>query len=340
MAGELLNQAPLSVRHFQRLPGPGQVSIERLFKEVRQHLPANITCTVHISPRLSQGVAGRLVNLRAAARCQEKINHVTGDVHYLALGLPARTTLLTVHDCVSLERLRGFKRAVFRWFWYSLPVARAALVSVISESTRRELLRHVKCDPAKVRVVPNCVSSDFLRRDKPFGERKPMILQVGTGVHKNLARGIEAVSGLSCHLRIIGRLSSEQRSILARHRIEFSNVESATHAEIATSYQQCDLVLFVSTYEGFGLPIVEANATGRPVVTSNLFSMPEVAGEAACLVDPFNVATIRAGIVRVIGDPAYRHSLVAAGFENVKRFEPRGIAAQYADLYSEIANNG
>jgi glycosyltransferase involved in cell wall biosynthesis len=259
-------------------------------------------------------------------------------VHYLALGLKRRRTLLTIHDCVSLERLRGLKRAVFRWFWYSLPVRRAALVSVVSESTRRELLRHVKCDPAKVRVVPNCVSSDFLRHDKPFNCSKPVVLHVGTGANKNLERAIEALAGIVCHLKIIGQLNSEQRAALGRHHVEFSNLVRATDAEVVKAYQASDLLLFASTYEGFGLPIVEANATGRPVVTSNLLSMPEVTGEAACMVDPFDVASIRAGVVRVIEGAEYRQALVAAGFENVRRFEPRTIAAQYAALYSEIAS--
>jgi glycosyltransferase involved in cell wall biosynthesis len=98
----------------------------------------------------------------------------------------------------------------------------------------------------------------------------------------------------------------------------------------------CDLLVFASTFEGFGLPIVEAQATGRPVVTSNIMSMPEVAGDAACLVDPFNVSSIREGVLKVINDSDYRNALVKAGFENVKRFQPEQIARQYAELYHEL----
>jgi glycosyltransferase involved in cell wall biosynthesis len=97
------------------------------------------------------------------------------------------------------------------------------------------------------------------------------------------------------------------------------------------------MVLFASTYEGFGLPIIEAQATGRPVVTSRVTAMPEVAGDGACLVDPYDVASIRSGVLRVLGDRGYRDSLVHRGFENVRRFEPGRIAAQYARLYEEVA---
>jgi glycosyltransferase involved in cell wall biosynthesis len=85
------------------------------------------------------------------------------------------------------------------------------------------------------------------------------------------------------------------------------------------------------------LPIVEGQAVGRPVVTSNCSSMAEVAGDSACLVDPLDVASIRAGVARVCGDADYRAELVRRGFENVKRFSARAVAEQYAALYREVA---
>ena len=96
------------------------------------------------------------------------------------------------------------------------------------------------------------------------------------------------------------------------------------------------MVVFVSTYEGFGLPILEGNAVGRPVITSNISSMPEVAGDAACLVNPFDEAEIRNGVLKVIKESSYRQELVAKGLINVKRFRPEEIAKQYAELYKDI----
>ena len=96
------------------------------------------------------------------------------------------------------------------------------------------------------------------------------------------------------------------------------------------------MVAFVSTFEGFGMPIVEAQRVGRAVLTSTVASMPEVAGGAACLVDPFDPLAIRAGVLRILGDADYRRRLVEQGFENAKRFEPQVIADTYAQIYREI----
>jgi glycosyltransferase involved in cell wall biosynthesis len=329
----------IKVMHFQRKPMPGHVSVERLFAAIRQAMPADVRCSAYVCPHFSKGIFPRIRNMLDAAKHQAQINHITGDVHYLALSLRKQRTLLTVLDCASLERLSGLRRTVLLWLWYVLPIRRAGLVSVISESTRRELLRHVKCDPSKIRVVPCCVGSDFAPVPKSFDESNPVILQMGTAANKNLERVIEALAGLPCRLNIVGTLTANQRVRLEQHKIRYTNIPRATDAEVVSAYAACDLVIFASTYEGFGLPIVEANAVGRPVVTSNLLSMPEVAGQAACLVDPFDVEAIRRGILKVWHEADYRQNLVTAGFENVKRFTAKAVAESYTALYRELAEN-
>ena len=137
-------------------------------------------------------------------------------------------------------------------------------------------------------------------------------------------------------MRIVGELRYEQLSHLREFDIEYSSVFNISDEQILKEYQQADMLVFASTYEGFGLPILEAQATGRPVVTSNIMSMTEVAGNGACLVNPYDVASIREGIFKVINDSYYRYELVHYGFENVKKFHPEKIAAQYVKLYKQM----
>jgi glycosyltransferase involved in cell wall biosynthesis len=284
----------------------------------------------------SQGVARRLFNLLEAPFHQGDINHVTGDVHYVTLLLRKKRTVLTIHDCRSMLRLRGARRLVFQWLWLKLPVRRCSVVSVISEHTRREVLRYTSCPESKTRVVPDPVGNEFRPASKAFNADQPRILQVGTGENKNLGRMAEALSGIRCRLDIIGRLSPDAKRTLEHSGIEYEWAAGLSGAEVAAKYRDADLVAFCSMYEGFGMPILEAQATGRPVVTSNIEPMSEVAGSGACLVDPFDCASIRRGVLQVINDVEYRNHLISQGFENVKRFRAETIAAQYAALYREV----
>ena len=98
----------------------------------------------------------------------------------------------------------------------------------------------------------------------------------------------------------------------------------------------CDFVAFASISEGFGAPIIEAQACGQPVITSDVSRMKEVACEGACLVDPLNVLQIRNSILKIINDACYRDRLRASGTLNVMRYSPTTISEQYFDLYKNI----
>ena len=164
-------------------------------------------------------------------------------------------------------------------------------------------------------------------------------LQVGTKQNKNLARLIPALAEIPCRLQIIGNLSDGIKKQLTEFKINYDNWTNLPLAEVVKKYEECDLLAFCSTYEGFGMPIVEANAVGRAVVTSNCASMPEVAGDAACLVNPHSITSIRNGIRQVINDTEYRNRIITQGISNAKRFDPGIIAKQYLSLYEEIAMN-
>ena len=327
----------LKVVHFQRKPPLGFFSVERLFEDVRSALPADIAVTVYLNRFLSQGLWQRLVDTLRAARHQGGVNHVTGDVHYLTYLLNRKRTVLTILDCVTLVRLRGLRRWVFWFFWYWLPEKRCAAITVISESTKQELLRHLRCDPDKITVIHCPVSDEFTASAKPFDSQCPRILQVGTTENKNIPRVAEALQGLPCRLSIIGPLSDAQKAVLERFAIDYENHVGLSREALVEQYRKADLLMFASLYEGFGLPIVEANAVGRPVITSRLYSMPEVGGDSACYVDPYAVGEIRAAVERLTGDATYRQALTERGYRNVARFRRAVIAGHYAALYRMLA---
>jgi glycosyltransferase involved in cell wall biosynthesis len=327
----------LHVTFFHRRPQGANYSIERLFDDVRLALPEGVEAKVAVSRFQSKGFWWRIYNILEAVFRQGDVNHVTGDVHFLTYLLRGKRTIITIHDLVTVHSLRGWRRTIFLFFWYWLPIKRAALVSVISESTKKDLLQYININPRKLRVIYNCVSDLFTPTPKKFNTEKPVVLQIGTGSNKNILRVAQALQGVTCHFRVIGRLNSDQLATLRQYGLEYSFVSDISDAQIIDEYCHCDMLVFASTYEGFGLPIIEAQAIGRPVVTSNILSMPEVAGVAASLVDPFEVASIRAGILKVINDPIYREELVSQGYENVTRFRAQKIAQEYADIYCSLS---
>jgi glycosyltransferase involved in cell wall biosynthesis len=325
----------IRVTHYHRRPMSRNFSIERVYADIREFMAPPFVCEAAVCRFESRGVFRRLYNIIEAIPRQGDVNHITGDVHYLSFFLHRRRTLLTIHDCASLERLRGVRRYLLWLLWYRIPVRRAALISVGSTWAKHELLRHVDVPGDRIRVVPHPVSPRFVPCPRP-NHTEPVLLQVGTGENKNLVRLAEALAGLPCRLHIVGHLSEVQAGALERNRVRYAVSPSLTNDGIAHAYEEADAVAFVSTYEGFGLPVIEANAVGRPVITSAVGPMPEVAGDAACIVDPYDVASIRQGLRRVLTDQVYADTLVARGLDNAARYQPAAVARRYAEIYDEL----
>jgi glycosyltransferase involved in cell wall biosynthesis len=337
-----VNMKRIKVVQFLRKYNIYNHSVERIYQDMRSRM-TEVYNDIYVETKTnrfnSKGVLRRLWDAIIAALFQGDVNHVTGDVHYLTYFLRRDRTVLTILDCIILERSKGLK-FWFLWFlWFWLPEKCCVAIHVISEYTREQLIHYLDCNPDKIRVIYCSLSLEFYPCSKSINSSCPTILHIGTTPNKNLERHIEALNSLDCKLVIIGPLSDAQMLILRNNKLSYENLVDISREEVVNQYKHCDLLLYASTYEGFGLPIIEAQAVGRPVITSNICSMAEIAGDAACLVDPFNVDSIRNGVKRVIIDANYRADLVEKGFKNIRRFDLNVITAQYVELYREVYDN-
>ena len=313
------------------------VSIEKVFRQIAANLPRNDFESSFQQLPHGNNLQSVIKNLFFFRPREADVYHITGQVHYMALVLRPGKTILTVHDLRFLHERRGIKRFFLKKLFLDWPVKRLRYITAISEATRDEIVSTTGCDPARIRVIENPLRDEFVfDGSRQFNKACPTILQVGTTVNKNIPNLIRALQGIKCRLVIVGTIDNTILDELKRHAIDYENKRDLDDHQLLEEYRNSDIVAFASTYEGFGLPIIEAQAVGRAVITSNVSPMKEVAGDAALLVDPHDVANIREAVAKIISDDKERNAMIERGLENVKRFEPRAVAARYADLYREV----
>jgi glycosyltransferase involved in cell wall biosynthesis len=237
---------------------------------------------------------------------------------------------------ISIERGKGFKRVFFWFFFFYLPIKRCKYVTCISESVRDALLKYKCCRPSKLVLIPNPVSDSYIYSPRFFNKNNPRILHIGTRPNKNLTRVIRSLYNVPCHLIIIGELENLELILLNELKINYTNKTHLSDDGILQEYIDCDLVSFPSIYEGFGLPIIEGQAVGRPVLTSNILPMKQVAGENYYLVNPYSEDDIRNGFLTLINNEELRNKMIENGLMNVQKYRTNVVASKYLDLYLKI----
>jgi glycosyltransferase involved in cell wall biosynthesis len=251
--------------------------------------------------------------------------------------MKGKNVLLTIHDCRYVDRKKGFAQKMVTWLYLKAPVQKAAWVTAVSENTKKEIMRYTGCAPGKIKVIPVPVNPVFKPAPKVFNKECAVILQVGAAENKNLARLAKAIQNMPCRLVIIGCVSPRDMEKLDQYKINYTIKSDLNISALYTEYVQCDIVSFVSLQEGFGMPLIEANCVERVVITSNISSMPEVAADAACLVDPYDAEDIAKGFLKIIHNEAYRQQLIANGRQNRLRFNEETIANAYYEMYKNMA---
>jgi glycosyltransferase involved in cell wall biosynthesis len=235
-------------------------------------------------------------------------------------------------------------------------VRRAHHVLADSQATKDDLIELYGVAPAKITVILSGVDARFqpvedsstraaIRAKYAIGD-KPYIFAIGTvQPRKNYARLIQALAQVRAVHDVIlviaggtGWLEDEMYRILdaLNMRDHVRLIGFADDDDLPAFYSEAYCLAFPSLYEGFGLPILEAMACGTPVMTSNISSMPEAAGDAALLVNPADTDEIANALLRLIADTELRAQLIQRGIAQAKRFTWDKSAAQLAGIYDEI----
>lgn len=290
---------------------------------------------------------------------KDEILHFTNQQQCLILNFKKyKKTVVTVHDVEDIisENLKKYK---FPWNYLLAlrikGVKKADRLIAVSEDVKKDIIKHLKYPEDKIDVIHEGIDHDIF---KPIAspERKEgvslnhlNILFAGTEIpRKNLVRLIEAMSIVKKTLpnarliKVGGSLNPEGRKLIKNKISELGLEESVifvdevSQQDLAHYYNQVDLFAFPSLYEGFGFPPLEAMACGCPVVCSNKGSLPEVAGDAALIVNAEDVRDIADKITIVLTDDNLRKNIINKGFLHVKKFTWENAANKTIKVYQKL----
>jgi glycosyltransferase involved in cell wall biosynthesis len=282
--------------------------------------------------------------------------------HYVLPPLVRCRSVVTIHDCIHLMFPQYLpNRLAFGYARTSIGLAarRATRVLTVSESSKRDILRFVDTEPDKIDVIYNAyderfaidpAEEDVVRVRERYQLQDEFVLYAGNvKPHKNLERLIDAFHivrnrGLD-HLKLvmigdeISKYTALRRAV-HRHQLHkyVRFLGYLPEETLAVMYRLAGVFVFPSLYEGFGLPPLEAMASGTPVVTSNVSSLPEVAGDAAVLVDPYDPHAIADGIYRVLTDADLRKDLRRKGVARAGQFSWEQSVRRVRKIYGEVVN--
>lgn len=281
--------------------------------------------------------------------------------HYVLPPLVPCRSIVTIHDCIHLmfpQYLPNRFAHMYARTFMSVAARRSHRILTVSEASKRDIQRFFPVPDDKITVISNAIddrfsrpppSEDVVRVQERFQLDEEFILYAGNiKPHKNLERLIEALHQLRrdgfdrLTLLIIGDEITKYATLRrAVHRYKLHKqvrfLGFVSDSTLAVLYRLASVFVFPSLYEGFGLPPLEAMASGTPVVTSKVSSLPEVVGDAAVLIDPYDACSIAEGIRRILTDRTLEETLRQRGPARAREFSWERSVRQMRDIYFEVA---
>jgi len=297
------------------------------------------------------GARDPLWHVLAARRATRDCDVFWSTNSYLTAWFTGIPTAVVIYDLVAfVEGARAQARAArIERLTIAPALRRAGVLLCISHATEHDLIARHRAATGRTVVTPLAADPIFgagrddrdevLRR---LGVERPFVLAAGTlEPRKNLVRLIDAWGLLDPpehELVIVGPSGWEFDEILRSARAARTRVTGyVSDMDLAALYAMCDVFCYPSLYEGFGLPVLEAMTAGAPVVTSNVSSLPEVAGDAAILVDPRDAPAIAAALARVLRDSVESERLRAAGRKRAAAYSWEATAARTLEALRTLA---
>jgi len=333
----------------RNLSGVGVYSREILYGLAQAHPEARYLCCYR-PHRLLRSLSDDLPS-HASRRMLWENRAPSADIfHGLNQRVPSsrpRRSVCTFHDLFVISG--DYSKPDFRERFAAQARAaaeRSDLIIAVSAFTARQVEELLNVDPSRIRVIPHGA------RPLPLGtlsiSREPVILSVGAiQRRKNIVRLVEAFERVDSGWKLLLAGSFGFDSEAARECIERSPRKRdiqvlgyVTDSQLEELYQRASILAFPSLDEGFGMPVLDAMARGLPVLTSNVSAMPEVAGDAALLVDPTDVHAIADGLRRLAADSELRGTLIRAGLTRAREFTWEKSVAATWHVYQELMANG
>ena len=266
---------------------------------------------------------------------------------------PPVSQVVTIHDILPTKHAKFYPTLKYYQRYVVSKVLRSCkAVICVSESTRQDLIDNFSLKGIPVHVVYEGVDKKkyYPRNGKIIREKyglNDFILYVGdTRPHKNLRRAYEAFSRIRSEgmkfvcagpkvSRFFPHVEKRVRELKLEKRVLF--LDYVPDEDLPHLYSEAKALVFPSLHEGFGLPPLEAMASGTPVVVSNTSSLPEICGDAACYVDPYDTESIAEGICKVLDNRDFRDHLIAKGLERVKAFSWERSANKILDILKGVS---